>query len=130
MLLIGAVPCGLGQHDHGVIIDPVIISCRFLSEFTVFIFEEWIVSETVGEQKPARAMFDAAMEKMGLTEAHKPFIVMIAPCAEAVAQCPVFPVQAVVCLHASLATILLHQPPGLCLQPVDFWGSWATQGPI
>ncbi len=40
-------------------------------------FEEWIVSETVGEQKPARAMFDAAMEKMGLTEAHKPFIVMI-----------------------------------------------------
>ena len=37
MLLIGAVPYGLGQHDHGVIIDPVIISCRFLSEFTVFI---------------------------------------------------------------------------------------------
>ena len=42
-----------------------------------YCFEEWIVSEVVGEQKPARAMFDAAMEKMGLTEAHKPFIDMI-----------------------------------------------------
>lgn len=42
-----------------------------------YCFEEWIVSEIVGEQKPARSMFDAAMEKMGLTEADKPFIVMI-----------------------------------------------------
>lgn len=40
-------------------------------------FEEWIVSEVVGEQKPARSMFDTAMEKMGLTDADKPFIVMI-----------------------------------------------------
>ena len=42
-----------------------------------YCFEEWIVSEVVGEQKPARSMFDTAMEKMGLTEADKPFIVMI-----------------------------------------------------
>lgn len=40
-------------------------------------FEEWIVSEVVGEQKPARSMFDTAMEKMKLTEADKPFIVMV-----------------------------------------------------
>ncbi len=40
-------------------------------------FEEWIVSEVVGEQKPARSMFDIAMEKMHLSEADKPFIVMI-----------------------------------------------------
>jgi unsaturated rhamnogalacturonyl hydrolase len=40
-------------------------------------FEQWIVSEVVGEQKPARSMFDTAMEKMGLTESDKPFIVMI-----------------------------------------------------
>ncbi len=40
-------------------------------------FEQWIVSEVVGEQKPARSMFDTAMDKMGLTEADKPFIVMI-----------------------------------------------------
>ncbi len=40
-------------------------------------FEQWIVSEVVGEQKPARSMFDTAMEKMKLTEADKPFIVMI-----------------------------------------------------
>lgn len=40
-------------------------------------FEEWIVSEVVGEQKPARSMFDTAMEKMGLSDADKPFIVMI-----------------------------------------------------
>lgn len=42
-----------------------------------YCFEEWIVSEAVGEQKPARVMFDTAMEKMKLTEADKPFIVMI-----------------------------------------------------
>ena len=42
-----------------------------------YCFEEWIVSEVVGEQKPARSMFDAAMEKMKLSESDKPFIVMI-----------------------------------------------------
>ena len=42
-----------------------------------YCFEEWIVSEVVGEQKPARSMFDTAMEKMGLADADKPFIVMI-----------------------------------------------------
>ena len=42
-----------------------------------YCFEEWIVSEVVGEQKTARDMFDTAREKMGLTEADKPFIVMI-----------------------------------------------------
>lgn len=42
-----------------------------------YCFEEWIVSEVVGEQKPARSMFDTAMEKMKLTEGDKPFIVMI-----------------------------------------------------
>nr|WP_321152733.1 glycoside hydrolase family 88 protein [uncultured Acetatifactor sp.] len=42
-----------------------------------YCFEEWIVSEVVGEQKPARSMFDTAMEKMGLAQADKPFIVMI-----------------------------------------------------
>lgn len=42
-----------------------------------YCFEQWIVSEVVGEQKPARSMFDTAMEKMGLTDTDKPFIVMI-----------------------------------------------------
>ena len=42
-----------------------------------YCFEEWIVSEVVGEQKPARSMFDTAMEKMKLAETDKPFIVMI-----------------------------------------------------
>lgn len=42
-----------------------------------YCFEQWIVSEVVGEQKPARSMFDTAMDKMKLTEADKPFIVMI-----------------------------------------------------
>lgn len=42
-----------------------------------YCFEEWIVSEVVGEQKPARSMFDTAMEKMGLRDKDKPFIVMI-----------------------------------------------------
>lgn len=42
-----------------------------------YCFEQWIVSEVVGEQKPARSMFDTAMDKMKLTETDKPFIVMI-----------------------------------------------------
>ncbi|MCM1188156.1 MAG: glycoside hydrolase family 88 protein [bacterium] len=42
-----------------------------------YCFEEWIVSEVVGEQKPASSMFDTAMEKMGLADADKPYIVMI-----------------------------------------------------
>lgn len=40
-------------------------------------FEQWIVSEVVGHQKPHTSMFDTAMEKMGLTDADKPRIVMI-----------------------------------------------------
>ena len=40
-------------------------------------FEQWIVSEVVGEQKPARSMFETAMEKMCLTDADKPRIVMV-----------------------------------------------------
>lgn len=40
-------------------------------------FEQWIVSERVGEQKPAKSMFEAAMESMHLTEADKPRIVMV-----------------------------------------------------
>lgn len=40
-------------------------------------FEEWIVSEIVGEQKPAKSMFDTAMEKMKLSDVDKTQIVMI-----------------------------------------------------
>ncbi len=42
-----------------------------------YCFEEWIVSERVGLQKPAKAMFDAAMEKMGLGEDDKSRIIMV-----------------------------------------------------
>lgn len=40
-------------------------------------FEQWIVSEVVGEQKPARSMFETAMKKMGLTDADKSRILMV-----------------------------------------------------
>lgn len=40
-------------------------------------FEQWIVSEVVGEQKPARSMFETAMEKMGLAESDKPRTIMV-----------------------------------------------------
>ncbi|MDE7326690.1 MAG: glycoside hydrolase family 88 protein [Lachnospiraceae bacterium] len=40
-------------------------------------FEQWIVSEVVGHQKPHVSMFDTAMEKMGLREEDKPYIVMV-----------------------------------------------------
>ena len=41
------------------------------------IFSAWIISETVGEDKPSPKMFSAAMEAMGLTEADKKSILMI-----------------------------------------------------
>ena len=40
-------------------------------------FDAWVVSETVGQQKPAQIMFQTAMDQLGLTDADKPRIVMI-----------------------------------------------------
>lgn len=40
-------------------------------------FDAWVVSERVGKQKPEPVMFDAAMEKLQLTEKDKGRIVMI-----------------------------------------------------
>lgn len=42
-----------------------------------YCFDAWIVSEVVGQQKPAAVMFETAYEKLGLTEADKKRIVMI-----------------------------------------------------
>lgn len=42
-----------------------------------YCFDAWVVSEVVGQQKPAPIMFETAYEKLGLTEADKPRIVMI-----------------------------------------------------
>ena len=41
------------------------------------VFEAWIISENVGEDKPSAAMFRAAMEAMGLNEADKGRIIMV-----------------------------------------------------
>ena len=41
------------------------------------IFDAWIVSEKVGEDKPAAAMFRAAMEAMGLNDADRGRVLMI-----------------------------------------------------
>ncbi|MDE6989060.1 MAG: HAD family hydrolase [Lachnospiraceae bacterium] len=40
-------------------------------------FEAWVVSETVGKQKPEPVMFQTAMDAMGLSDADKRRIVMI-----------------------------------------------------
>ena len=40
-------------------------------------FDAWVVSEVVGQQKPAAIMFETAYEKLGLTDADKTRIVMI-----------------------------------------------------
>ena len=40
-------------------------------------FDAWVVSEVVGQQKPAAIMFETAYEQLGLTEADKRRIVMI-----------------------------------------------------
>lgn len=40
-------------------------------------FEQWVVSEVVGHEKPHESMFATAMEKMGLSDADKPRIVMV-----------------------------------------------------
>lgn len=42
-----------------------------------YCFDEWIVSEVVGRQKPDPVMFEAAYEKLGLTEEDKSRVVMI-----------------------------------------------------
>lgn len=41
------------------------------------IFSAWVISENVGAEKPARQMFEAAFESMGLTEADKSRVMMI-----------------------------------------------------
>ena len=41
------------------------------------VFEAWIISENVGEDKPSAAMFRAAMEAMGLNEADKGRILLV-----------------------------------------------------
>ncbi len=41
------------------------------------VFDAWIISENVGEDKPSAAMFQAAMEAMGLNEADRGRILMI-----------------------------------------------------
>lgn len=41
------------------------------------IFSAWIISEEVGDHKPAAIMFEKAMEQLGLTDADKDRIVMI-----------------------------------------------------
>ena len=40
-------------------------------------FDAWVVSEVVGQQKPAAVMFETAYEKLGLTDVDKSRIVMI-----------------------------------------------------
>ena len=40
-------------------------------------FDAWVVSEVVGQQKPAPIMFETAFRQMRLTEADRPRIVMI-----------------------------------------------------
>lgn len=42
-----------------------------------YCFDAWVVSEVVGQQKPAAIMFETAYEKLNLTEADKSRIVMI-----------------------------------------------------
>ena len=42
-----------------------------------YCFDAWVISETVGQQKPAAVMFETALEKLHLTEADKSRIVMI-----------------------------------------------------
>lgn len=42
-----------------------------------YCFDQWVVSEVVGMQKPAPIMFETAFQKMGLTQEDKPRIVMI-----------------------------------------------------
>ncbi len=42
-----------------------------------YCFDAWVVSEVVGQQKPAPIMFETAYEKLNLTEIDKSRIVMI-----------------------------------------------------
>lgn len=42
-----------------------------------YIFEQWVISEEFGQEKPASIMFETAMQRAGLTDADKHRIVMI-----------------------------------------------------
>ena len=41
------------------------------------IFADWIISEEVGDHKPAAIMFQTAMDRMGLTDADKGRVIMV-----------------------------------------------------
>lgn len=41
------------------------------------IFTTWVISESVGAEKPDRRMFETALANLGLTEADKPRIIMV-----------------------------------------------------
>lgn len=41
------------------------------------IFADWIISEEVGDRKPAAVMFRTAMDRMGLTDADKGRVIMV-----------------------------------------------------
>ena len=41
------------------------------------LFDGWITSETIGEEKPSPKMFEAAMRSIGLTDDDKPRVLMV-----------------------------------------------------
>ena len=64
---IALVADGQDQDFLNVYADPTLKSC----------FDAWVVSETVGKQKPAPIMFEEAMRQLSLADEDKRRIIMI-----------------------------------------------------
>ncbi len=82
-LIDGAREMLLGLHEDGyrlcLVADGRVASFQniFRALGLSHIFEQWVISEAVGCEKPNALMFETALARMGLTTADAPRVVMV-----------------------------------------------------
>ena len=68
-------------HQMGIpivlVADGLDASFQYILRHVKHLFSGWIVSETIGEEKPSSKMFQAAMDALRLSETDKPRILMV-----------------------------------------------------
>ena len=68
-------------HAMGIpiilVADGLDASFQYILRNVKTLFSGWVVSETVGKEKPAAEMFEEALRQAGLTEEDKPRILMV-----------------------------------------------------
>lgn len=73
-----------------------------------YLFEAWVISEEVGVEKPHSAMFETAMERMGLTHQDKKRIVMVGNNIKR---------DVLGANRMGMISVLLHFSPRYCMEP-------------